>query len=77
MPKEVCHNCAGSGVVNVSEPCPSCIGNSLSEINELRKLANWVESNFKKRSRAPEDGIRILRNVRLSQGFDLRLYDHD
>lgn len=66
--QDVCCNCAGECQVSVSIPCPVCEGEGLNEIDELRRLAKWVEKNFAGRSRAPSDGLAILCRVHKAQG---------
>lgn len=41
---------------------------TLNEIDELRRLAKWIEKNFAERSRPPTEGLNILNRVRLAQG---------
>jgi hypothetical protein len=65
--KETCSNCDDKQV-SVSIPCPECCGDGHNEIDYLRKLANWVEENFKGRSRPPERGLDLLTGVRIAQG---------
>ena len=48
--------------------CPSCSGNMINEIDELRQLADWVEENFTSRTRPPKEAILLLARIRIAQG---------
>ena len=66
--KEECLNCGGDGCVPVLINCPECKGNRVNELDALCDLADWIENNFHKRTRAPRDGMELLNRVRKAQG---------
>lgn len=66
--KDFCDKCSDWEWIAVEIPCPQCVGHSLNELNELRRLADWVEENFKSRSKPHKKGAGVLQAVRWAQG---------
>lgn len=70
MIEKKCLNCGddGMGQVTVCIACPTCEGNGLNELEELRSLADSLEKNLSGRRRPHKEAVAHLKRIRQSQG---------